>query len=62
MIVILGIIGSILITISFVYIIGMMIYWNEPEDIWKFSFGDNIGKKLYNWNIKVNNIYKNFWR
>lgn len=60
--VILGIVGFILLLVVVIYCSAIIAYWNEPEHMWTYQFGDSLGKRLYEWNVNVNKIYNNFWK
>ena len=36
--------------------------WNESLWLWQDTFGDTMGKALYNFNININKHRDNFWK
>ena len=36
--------------------------WNESLNWWCFIFGADLGETFYNFNLEMNNNFKNFWK
>lgn len=36
--------------------------WNESLNWWCSTFGADLGETFYNFNLEMNNNFKNFWK
>ena len=52
----------ILSVVFFIFMCGVLACWNDGVLNWQLMFGHKVGTKLYNFNIQVNNYFKNFWK
>lgn len=50
-----------LIIASFIFLVLLIISWNEYE-AFSMWFGKNLGGKLYDYNMRINKEFVNFWK
>ena len=53
---------SILSVAFFIFMCFVLACWNDKAWSWRFTFGNEVGTKLYHFNIQVNNYFKDFWK
>ena len=52
----------ILFLVFWVFFCFIISYWNEKLEYWTDTFGNFLGKLLYNFNIEMNSKFNNFWK
>ena len=50
------VVGCILAVIIVIFSCAIIECWNESEHLWTYTFGDSLGKQLYEFNMSVNKI------
>ena len=52
---------ALLFVASFVFLLLLITSWNEYE-VFRMWFGEKLGGKLYDYNMRINKEFANFWK
>lgn len=52
---------ALLFMVSFIFLMILITSWNEYE-VYRIWFGKKLGSKLYDYNMRINKEFVNFWK